>query len=49
MAGPPPLDGHTYQLEFEDLRLAGFRPVCVSGCGTYAGDRSGGADVGPGL
>jgi CubicO group peptidase (beta-lactamase class C family) len=33
------LAGDTYQLEFEDLRLAGFRPVCVSGCGTSAGDR----------
>jgi len=33
------LDGDTYQLEFEDLRLAGFRPVCVSGCGSSAGDR----------
>lgn len=33
------LDGDTYQLEFEDLRLSGFRPACVSGCGTPAGDR----------
>jgi CubicO group peptidase (beta-lactamase class C family) len=33
------LDGDTYQLEFDDLRLAGYRPVCVSGCATWAGDR----------
>jgi CubicO group peptidase (beta-lactamase class C family) len=33
------IDGDTYQLEFEDLRLAGYQPVCVSGCGTWAGDR----------
>jgi CubicO group peptidase (beta-lactamase class C family) len=33
------LDGDTYQLEFDDLRLAGYRPACVSGCSTGVGDR----------
>lgn len=32
-------DADTYQLDFDDLRLRGYRPSCVSGCPTRHGSR----------
>jgi CubicO group peptidase (beta-lactamase class C family) len=33
------IDAATYQLDFDDFRLGGYRPTCVAGCGTGQGAR----------